>query len=118
MAKVNVIKQNFDEELAAQGKRRIMEAVPVTRADGEVVLCYKEKVVNAESIIPTGLLKPVKKPLPKKVARKGTNLERVVEFVKTTELKGKPEMVKGIVEMLNVTEANAKVYLYKASQLI
>ena len=123
MAKMTFVQQSIDKELAAKGKKRTMVPFSFLRPDGEMVTCYKEKIVNVEAssnVVTVSDItgKAPKKPMPKKVARKGTNLERVVEFVKTSDLKGKPELVKGIVEMLNVTEANAKVYLYKAVQLI
>lgn len=123
--KVTKPTNEFDKNLAAKGLKRASVAEVVALEDGTFATCYREHIVKVASS-PVLLCKKEKtlevgnvevkevKVKAKRAARKGTKLDRVVEFVKGSDAKSKAELVTGIVEMLGVTEANAKVYLYKA----
>ena len=126
MMKVTKPTNEFDKELAAKGKKRVQVAEVVALENGSFATCYREHIVKVdqtpvllckkEKKLDTANVLDVKEVKAKapRAARKGTKLDRVVEFVKTSDAKSKGELVSGIVDMLGVTEANAKVYLYKA----
>ena len=108
------IQSTFDQELAAQGKMRAYKTEFVRNANGNTAVIYRQVIVK----IPKADVVSSVQPSIKKSARKGTNLDKVVDFFKTTDIKDKKALVLQISEMLNVTQSNAAVYLYKASKLV